>query len=112
MKKKKFMISQPMRGLSDEQILEVREKALKWLDANGYELVDTFFQGQWADKELLENEDVRQVPILFLAKSISKMAYCDGVYFCNGWINARGCVMEHNIAESYGLEIIHQSDIQ
>jgi hypothetical protein len=36
------------------------------------------------------------------------MSKCDAVYFCNGWENARGCKIEHDIAIAYGLLTIYE----
>ena len=34
----------------------------------------------------------------------------EAVYFCKGWENARGCKLEHAVAEAYGLTIIYEED--
>ena len=38
----------------------------------------------------------------YLAKSIEFIANVDGVVFMPGWENARGCRIEHQVAEEYG----------
>ena len=40
---KKAMLSQPMGGKTDEEIVETRERAIKVLEAKGYEVVNTLF---------------------------------------------------------------------
>jgi hypothetical protein len=40
---KKAMLSQPMGGKTDEEIVETRERAIKVLEAKGYEIVNTLF---------------------------------------------------------------------
>ena len=40
-------------------------------------------------------------PILYLAKSIEFLDKADGIIFMKGWEDARGCVIEHLIAEKY-----------
>ena len=40
-----------------------------------------------------------------LAHSIQCLADADIVYFAEGWENARGCKIEHEIAKQYGIEI-------
>ena len=40
---KKVMISQPMSGLTHEQISAVREKAMKWIGDNGYDFINSYF---------------------------------------------------------------------
>lgn len=41
--KKKAMISQPMAGRTDAEIVEAREKAVEELEGMGYEVVNTLF---------------------------------------------------------------------
>ena len=42
-KMKKAMISQPMNSLTDEEIIEIRQKAIKYLKDNNYIVVNTYF---------------------------------------------------------------------
>lgn len=104
----KAMLSQPMAGKTDEEIIATREKAIKVLESKGYELVNTLFTDEWYNKENMEQRGVVQIPLCFLAKSLEHMSLCDAVYFCKGWENARGCRIEHEAAKAYGLEIIYE----
>ena len=104
----KAMLSQPMAGKTDEEIIATREKAIKVLESKGYELVNTLFTDEWYNKENMEKRGVVQSPLCFLAKSLDHMSLCDAVYFCKGWENARGCRIEHEAAKAYGLEIIYE----
>lgn len=101
--KPKAMISQPMGGLSEEKIARVREEAEIKLEERGYEVVDTMFR--FSD-EYLKKKGVTNLSLHYLAVSLMSMATCDLVYFCKGWENARGCVIEHEAAEKYGLDIM------
>ena len=103
---KKAMISQPMAGKTEEEIKVTRDKAIKKLNELGYELVNTLFTDEWVAKE--KANDVANVPLWFLAKSLQRMSECDAVYFCNGWTKARGCNVEHTAADLYGLELIYE----
>lgn len=105
---KKAMISQPMNGLTDEQIVGARNKALSALTAAGYETVNTLFTDEWYSKESMEGRGVVQIPLCFLAKSLENMSLCHAAYFCKGWEKARGCKIEHEAALAYGLEIIYE----
>lgn len=107
-KMKKAMISQPMNGLTNEQIVNTRNKALSALSAAGYEVVNTLFTDEWYSKESMEGRGVVQIPLCFLAKSLENMSLCHAAYFCKGWENARGCKIEHEVALAYGLEIIYE----
>jgi hypothetical protein len=104
----KAMLSQPMAGKTDEEIIATREKAIQVLESKGYELVNTLFTDEWYNKENMEKRGVVQIPLCFLAKSLDHMSLCDAVYFCKGWENARGCRIEHEAAKAYGLEIIYE----
>lgn len=105
---KKAMLSQPMGGKTDEEIVETRERAIKVLEAKGYEVVNTLFTDEWYSHENMEKRDVVQIPLCFLAKSLENMSLCHTVYFCKGWENARGCKIEHEAAVAYGLDIIYE----
>ena len=106
----KAMLSQPMAGKMEQEIIESREKAIKNLEEMGYEVVNTLFTDEWYSFENMEKRGVVNIPLCFLAKSLENMSLCDVAYFCNGWEAARGCRIEHDAAMAYGVKIIHESD--
>lgn len=94
---KKLFISQPMRGKTDEEIFAERVNAMQAAkDSLGedIEVIDTWF-GDF-DGKALE----------FLGKSIMLLAQADFAYFAPGWDKARGCIIEHQCAVSYGIPYI------
>ena len=91
--KMKLMISQPMRGKTNEQIREERAELIKQLEAEGHEVVDTVFENAPADED---------IAIYMLSQSIRYIGKVDGVVFMAGWENARGCRIEYQVATSYG----------
>ena len=97
-----------MAGKTDEEIVATRGKAIKALEAKGFEIVNTLFTDEWYSKGNMEERGVVQIPLCFLAKSLESMSLCHAVYFCKGWENARGCKIEHDAATAYGLEIIYE----
>lgn len=105
---KKAMISQPMAGKTDEEIAAARDLAVAKLRQMGYEVVNTYFTDEWYSDEAMKERGVVQVPLCFLAKSLENMSLCHAAYFCKGWEDARGCKIEHEVAEAYGLEVIHE----
>lgn len=105
---KKVMISQPMGGKTDNEIVRTRERALEHLEKLGYSTVNTLFTDGWYSKESMEARGVVQIPLYFLAKSLENMSLCHAAYFCKGWEQARGCKIEHEAAVAYGLEIIYE----
>ena len=108
MEKMKAMLSQPMAGKTEQEIIETRERAITALKENGYDVVNTLFTDEWYSNEAMEARGVVQIPLCFLAKSLENMSLCHAVYFCKGWENARGCRIEHEAAKAYGLEIIYE----
>lgn len=104
----KAMLSQPMGGKTQEEIVETRERAIRALQDRGYKVVNTLFTDGWYSKEYMEARGVVQIPLCFLAKSLENMSLCHAAYFCRGWEQARGCRIEHKAAKSYGLEIIYE----
>lgn len=104
----KAMLSQPMAGKTEEEIIATREKAIAALQARGYEVVNTLFTDEWYSNENMTARGVVQIPLCFLAKSLENMSLCHAAYFCKGWEVARGCRIEHEAAKAYGLEIIYE----
>lgn len=90
----KVMISQPMRGKSEEQIRNEREDLVRKLQEKGYEVIDTIFT-----EEATENCDEA---LFYLSKSIEAIGRVDGVVFMADWEYARGCTIEHEVAMKYG----------
>lgn len=41
-----------------------------------------------------------------LGESLKRMSHADYAVFADGWENARGCVIEHECAERYGVPIL------
>lgn len=105
----KAMLSQPMAGKTEEEIIATREHAITALKAQGYEVVNTLFTDEWYSKEAMEERGVIQIPLCFLAKSLENMSLCNAAYFCKGWENARGCKIEHDAAVAYGLTILYET---
>lgn len=104
----KAMLSQPMAGKTEQEIVETIEKAIHALTEKGYEIVNTLFTDEWYSKEAMQDRGVVQIPLCFLAKSLENMSLCHAAYFCKGWENARGCKIEHEAAKAYGLDIIYE----
>ena len=59
---RKAMLSQPMAGKTEEEIIATREKAIAALEARGYTVVNTLFTDEWYQKEAMEARGVVQIP--------------------------------------------------
>lgn len=106
----KVMISQPMRGFTEEQIKETRAAAIAYIEEQGHEFVDSYFEDEWDKPENMTARGVVNIPVAFLSKSIERMSNCDAVLFCPGWSDMRGCRIEHQIALDYGLTILYMPE--
>lgn len=104
----KAMLSQPMAGKTEQEIVATREAAIKELEAKGYEVVNTLFTDEWYSQDAMKARGVENIPLCFLAKSLENMSLCTAAYFCKGWENARGCRIEHEAAKAYGLFIMYE----
>lgn len=99
---KKLFISQPMRNLTDEEILKTREEIrVKAEEVVGepLELIDSFISEY-------PGEINKSVPIWYLGKSLQFLSQADVAYFGGEWRNARGCKIEHEVAVQYGIDRI------
>ena len=106
--KKKAMVSQPMAGRTNDEIVDAREKAVAELEGMGYEVVNTPFTDGWYGDDAMRERGVVQVPLCYLAKSLENMSLCHAAYFVRGWEGARGCRIEHEAAVAYGLEVLYE----
>ena len=104
----KAMISQPMAGKTEKEITETRERAIKHLEGLGYEVINTKFTDEWYSAKAMKKRGVENIPLCFLAKSLENMSLCDTVYFCDGWLNARGCRIEYLAAREYAMNILYE----
>ena len=91
------MISQPMRGKTEEQVRAERAELVEVLTEQGFEVVDTVFP---------DFTNQGNIPLKYLAKSLEFIADVDGVYFMDGWQDARGCKIEHQVCVEYGINIL------
>lgn len=95
----KLFISQPMKGKTDEQILEERNKTagLFILEGENVEIIDSFFK----------DAPAQAAPLWYLGESIKLLGQADVVYFCKDWQKYNGCTIEHECAVRYGKTIVY-----
>ena len=98
----KIVISQPMKGLAEEQIRSNRAAVAAVLKAQGHEILDSIFPG-------FDESKVKYAPLYYLAKSLALIAeQADAVYFMDGWQGARSCSLEHEAYVQYGVRIMNE----
>lgn len=95
----RVMISQPMRGKTEEQIREERKAIIEKFNNMHIEVIDTIFTEE-PPKDC-------NVAVYYLGKSISAMKDIDAIYMDDGWREARGCRIEHQVAREYGIKILY-----
>ena len=94
-----IFISQPMHGLSDEEILKAREAAKNDIkrrlseEASGVYFIDSFNKP----------DSIKHSRIKMLAHSIMLLADADFCYFVPGWESSPGCLVEFLVCKKYGI---------
>ena len=99
---KKLFISQPMKGLTDEEILKAREEIKTRAEqaiGEQVELIDSFVEDY-------PKEINKSIPVWYLGKSIQFLSQADIAYFGGDWRNARVCKIEYEVANAYGIKTI------
>ena len=99
---KKLFISQPMKGLTDKEILKAREEIKTRAEqaiGEQVELIDSFVEDY-------PGEINKSIPVWYLGKSIQFLSQADIAYFGGDWRNARGCKIEYEVANAYGIKTI------
>lgn len=100
----KVFISCPMKGLSESEILKIREdaknKVKERFKGEEITIIDSYFQ------ELDASRAEINIGVYFLGRSILKLAEADLVVFTPGWEAARDCRIECKIAQDYDLKIM------
>lgn len=98
----RLFILQPMRGKSDEEIESEREDLIAIAKAvyagrGEVEVIDSFFKGG------LDVPAGAKAPLYYLSKSLELLATADVAIFAEDWREARGCRIEHECADGYGV---------
>lgn len=91
----KVFIIQSMNGRNEEEILRERAGVERQLREWGYDPVSSYF-----------TEDAPagvNAGVWYLGKSIELLSQADYIYLVDGWENGRGCRIEYEIAEAYGI---------
>ena len=99
----KVFISQPMHGLSKEEVMKTRNEAKKYLE------------GIFGEVEILQTYEYDDAPenagrLWYLGRSIQKLGEADAIYFTKGYDKAKGCIIENIIAKLYNIHVISNSD--
>ena len=101
MPKKKVYISGKMRGLNPEQFAPIFEKARRFLESKGYEVVNPvdFEEEKMKTCECWADFIIFDLPIL---------KTCNAIYMLQNWQDSWGAKVEFDFANGHGLEILYQ----
>ena len=98
----KIFIAQPMSGVPDEEVEEIREKVTK-LMKNKYgddiEIIDQFH----VPEEEMAKEPLERPGIHLLGRSIQFLADADLVVFVGDFLHAKGCCVELAVCKEYDI---------
>lgn len=96
----KVFISQPMKGKTNDEIIKERKRVEKNIKEEypneEIEFIDSFFKDAPHDAK----------PLYFLGKALELLSTADIAVFTKGWEKARGCLMEYEACENYGIKFM------
>lgn len=95
----KVMLSQPMNGRTQEAIMQERNELIEKFKKLHIEVLDTYFTE--------EAPEGFNPGVYFLGKSIEALSGADALYMCDGWVKARGCRIERQVAQDYDIKILY-----
>ena len=99
----KVIISQPMNGIPDSEVRRIQNELKERFAKYHIEVVDSFLTEE-------VDTNLRNKGVFYLGRTIQKfLSDVDAVYFVNGWQRARGCKIERQICEEYGIMILDDS---
>lgn len=107
----KIFISQPMTGLSEEEILFTRKKEeikARLMFGDDVEFASSYIYENIRKRleEKYKNDNTNW-EIYWLTRSLGSMYTCDTLWLVEGWENSKGCQIEREIAEMYGLDVYY-----
>lgn len=101
MNKKKVFLSVPMNGRTDDQILaylgSLAAIAVAYFGKD-VELFDGYTNAT-------PDESCKNDGIYYLGESFMKLAKCDAILAPDTYYSTRGCLMEVNAADKYGIAV-------
>lgn len=99
---KKLFVSQPMNGLTADEIVAERNRivlAVQEHEGESMEPLKSYFTN-------FHDDDAKNRSVYCLGCAITILADADVAAFGPGWQDARGCKIEHLICERYGIPTI------
>lgn len=97
----KIFISQPMSGIPDEEVEQIRKQITDTMieKYGNVEIIDQFH----IPKDELPGDDLQNPRIHKLGRSIQFLADADLVVFTGDFLHAKGCCVELAVCKEYGI---------
>lgn len=95
----KVFISQPMKDKTEKEIQDQRKRIEDYIRSEvnyDVEIIDSYVQD--APDECN--------PVFFLGLSLQFLSQADLAVFAQGYENARGCVIEREVCDKYGIPAV------
>ena len=108
MSKVKVFISQPMHGLTLDEIIKVRENVISVLKDNIGDCFE-FIDNLQANEEYIANAK-KHPRLWYLGESIKLMSEAFCIVMADGWQNSQGCLIEKEIADQYSIPVVIMAD--
>lgn len=101
-------LSHKMKGLDEKEITEIRRKAM--IEVTSIIRSEKLYGGDYKI-HIIDNYHHWDAPkdasrLWHLGESIKQMGDADYIYFCKGWMKAKGCWVERFIAWLYKLKVM------
>lgn len=95
----KVFISQPMKDKTEKEILDQRKRIEDYIKSEvnyEVEILDSY----------VESAPDECNPVFFLGLSLQFLSQADLAVFAQGYENARGCVIEREVCNKYGIPAV------
>ena len=112
-RKHTVFISLPMAGKTMEGLKDdIRKAKAAYFEMNPEKDISrvAFITGIDNEEPPFWMEDYDRQSVWYLGQSIRKMSMCDEIFFYGKWRDFRGCRMEHEACELYGLKVLEDGE--
>ena len=107
MSTKYAVISQPMKGIDPDKVTSQREKAEAAVRAAGYEPITVYEEDFKYD---VVSDSIANPALWHMGLALMRLSKAHVIYMCDGWDTTRGCLMEHQAAVAFGVDIMYETD--
>lgn len=97
----KVYISGAISGLQTEEVKLKFETAERLLAEAGHEPVNPYKEVPYEEGKQWHE---------YMGDDVKLLLQCEAIYMLDDWINSRGAVLEHCIAQCEGFKIVYKED--